>query len=146
MSDENACWFCSPGERTDPPAGGWLYDDGTWRVGHAPASYAIAGTTILEAVRHVLDERDMTPAELAGLGPITGRTVAAVAAATGCDRVYRWATMDAHPHFHLWLVPWWRSASTRGPRYLVDAIVTGDGSTPVEAAAAAARIGLLLER
>ncbi len=31
--------------------------------------------------------------------------------------------MDRYPHFHLWLVPWPADATTRGPRYLVDAVV-----------------------
>lgn len=138
--DETSCWFCSDALRDDPPPGGWVYEDPHWRVGHAPASYAIAGTTILEARRHVADERGMTEAERATLAAVTARTLAAVSAATGCDRVYRWATMDAYAHFHLWLVPWWETSPLRGPRHLVDAVVTGGGTTPERATETAARI------
>lgn len=31
-------WFCDDALRTDPPPGGWLLDDGTWRAGHARAT------------------------------------------------------------------------------------------------------------
>ena len=104
------CWFCDVDLRTDPPPTGWLYDDGVWRAGHAPAGYAIAGTVVLEACRHMLDQAAMTAQEAESLVGVTGRLVTAIRQATGCDRVYQWATMDAFPHFHLWLVPW----SSRG--------------------------------
>ena len=31
-----ACWFCDDADRTDPPPGGWLLEDDTWRAGAAP--------------------------------------------------------------------------------------------------------------
>jgi len=129
-----SCWFCDT-DRADPPPGGWLLEDDTWRAGAAPASYAPAGTVILEARRHVADQSGFDATERATVAEVTGRLLDAVRAATGCDRVYQWATMDAYPHFHLWLVPWSESAALRGPRYLVDAVVNG---TPDEAATLAA--------
>ncbi|AKU15992.1 HIT family protein [Luteipulveratus mongoliensis] len=139
-----SCWFCSDTVRTDPPPGGWLYADDLWRVGHTPAAYSVAGTTILELRRHAADEQAMTPEERASLGTITARLLAAVTEATGCDRVYRWATMDAYAHFHLWLIPWWQTSATRGPRYLMDS-VNGPGATPEEALATAGRLRSALE-
>jgi diadenosine tetraphosphate (Ap4A) HIT family hydrolase len=128
------CWFCAE-TRSDPPPGGWLVDDDTWRAGAAPASYGVPGTVILEAKRHVADQAGFDDTERATLAEVTGRLLEAVRAATGADRVYQWATMDAHPHFHLWLVPWHETAGTRGPRYLVEAVVN---RVPDEAATLAA--------
>ena len=81
------------------------------------------------------DQAGFDATERATVAEVTGRLLAAVRTATGCDRVYQWATMDAYPHFHLWLVPWSEDAALRGPRYLVDAIVD---RTPDEAATLAA--------
>jgi len=117
------CWFCDDTARLDPPPGGWLLEDEVWRAGAVPASYGVPGTVILESRRHVMDQSGFDEAERATVAEVTGRLVAAVREATGCDRVYQWATMDRHPHFHLWLVPWVATSPTRGPRYLVDAIV-----------------------
>jgi len=128
------CWFCDD-PRADPPPGGWLLEDDTWRAGAAPASYAPPGTVILEARRHVADQSGFDATERATVATVTGRLITAVRTTTGCDRVYQWATMDAYPHFHLWLVPWSEEAGLRGPRYLVDAIVD---RTPDEAATLAA--------
>ena len=72
------CWFCTADMRTDLPPTGWLYDDGIWRAGHAPVGYAIAGSVVLEAHRHVLDQADMTREEAASLVGVTGRLVSAI--------------------------------------------------------------------
>ena len=133
---EHDCWFCDEAGRTDPPPGGWLLEDETWRAGAAPASYAVPGTVILEARRHVADQAGFDATERATVADVTGRLLAAVRTATGCDRVYQWATMDAYPHFHLWLMPWSEQAALRGPRYLVDAVVGHTPDAPATAAAA----------
>ena len=121
MSDP--CWFCDDDARTDLPPGGWLLEDDTWRAGAAPASYGVPGTVVLEARRHVADQAGFDVTERATVAEVTGRLLDAVREATGCARVYQWATMDRYPHFHLWLVPWPAGATVRGPRYLVDAVV-----------------------
>ena len=145
MTTRDGCWFCDDDLRTDRPPGGWLVDDGTWRAGHAPASYAVAGTVVLETVRHVADQSGFDDRESATLAATTGRLVTAIRAATGCDRVYQWATMDRFPHFHVWLVPWWESAELRGPRYLVAAVVDTEGCPPAEAERTAAALRDALE-
>jgi hypothetical protein len=128
MTDhDQTCWFCNPDVRTDPPPGGWLVEDDTWRAGHVPAGYGPAGTVILETRRHVLDQSGFDDAEAATYARVTGRLVAAVREVAGCDRVYQWATMDGFPHFHLWLVPWSAAEDLRGPRFLVDRLVTDGG-------------------
>ena len=100
-----------------------MLEDDVWRAGAVPASYGVPGTVLLESRRHVADQSGFDEAERAGFAEVTGRLVAAVREATGCDRVHQWATMDRHPHFHLWLVPWFEASPTRGPGCLVDAIV-----------------------
>jgi diadenosine tetraphosphate (Ap4A) HIT family hydrolase len=119
----DSCWFCADDFRADLPPGGWLLEDATWRAGAAPAAYGIPGTVILESRRHVADQADFDATERATVAAVTGRLLHAIREATGCARVYQWATMDRYPHFHLWLVPWPAEATTRGPRYLVDAVV-----------------------
>jgi galactose-1-phosphate uridylyltransferase len=140
---ESECWFCDDEARSDPPPGGWLLEGETWRAGAAPAAYAVPGTVVLEARRHVADQAAFDASERATLAEVTGRLLDAVRGATGCDRVYQWATMDAYPHFHLWLVPWHADAPTRGPRHLVASVFEHE---PDEAAtlATAARLRELL--
>jgi len=137
---DETCWFCNPDVRTDPPPGGWLVEDATWRAGHVPAGYGPAGTVILETRRHVLDQSDFDEAETASYAATTGRLVVAVREVTGCDRVYQWATMDGFPHFHLWLVPWATTDDLRGPRFLVDRLVTADGCDDATARRIAAEL------
>jgi diadenosine tetraphosphate (Ap4A) HIT family hydrolase len=138
--EDGRCWFCHDDVRGDPPPGGWLIDDGVWRAGHAPASYAVPGTVILETRRHVLDQSGFDARERATVANATGRLVSAVRAATACDRVYQWATMDGFPHFHTWLVPWWAGSGLRGPRYLTAAIVDVQAADPDLVLTAAHRI------
>ena len=138
------CWFCGERPAEDSPPGGWLLEDDLWRAGHTPASYAPAGTVVLELRRHALDQAEFTPAELHTLGPVTGRLVTAIRAATGADRVYHWATMAAHPHFHLWLLPWWSGADATGPDYLLRA-TSGGGCSPEQAEATAGALRTALE-
>lgn len=124
---DDSCWFCNRSVRTDPPPGGWILENDLWRAGHAPAGYGPAGTVILECRRHVLDQAEFDEREAATYAAVIGLLVGAVRRVTGCDRVYQWATMDGFPHFHVWLVPWSRNDDLRGPRFLVDRLVTRDG-------------------
>lgn len=134
------CWFCDDDVREAPPAGGWLWDDGTWRAGHMPAGYSIAGGVMLESVRHVDDQSQMNEHEQATLVGVTGALIAAMRAGLGCDRVYQWATMTGYPHFHLWLLPWWSDSAVRGPAYLVASTTHEATCSPADALAAADRI------
>lgn len=121
---ESDCWFCTD-PHPEPPPGGWLLEDRLWRAGHTPAAYSCAGTVVLESRRHVLDACGFDEEEAASYGAVLGRLVGAIRRATGAERVYQWSTMDKHPHFHLWLLPWWPTASSRGPAYLTDTIFSG---------------------
>lgn len=135
----DGCWFCDD-ERPDPAPGGWLVDDGTFRAGHAPATYSCAGTVILETRRHATDQSDFDPQEAARLASVTGELIAAIRTVTDCDRVYQWATMDGFPHFHLWLIPWWEASALRGPRYLAATVVEAEGCSEQVAEETARRL------
>ena len=136
------CWFCNDEVRGESPPGGWLLDDGIWRAGAAPAGMARAGTVLLEARRHVRDEADFGIRESITFVPALGQVLTAMRAGLGCDRVYQWSTMAAYPHFHVWLVPWWRTSAHEGPAHLLDTVESP--ATEAEVTAAAGRIARAL--
>lgn len=107
------CWFCQESRGDDEPPGGWVYEDAYWVAGHAPHSYGPRGLVIVESRRHFLDTSEMTPEEAATFGPVLGKVTGAIHRVVGTDRVYTWASMKAHPHLHVWLVPW-RAGETAG--------------------------------
>lgn len=90
---------------TLPPPGGYLVDDGTWRVGHGPPSYWPAGTLLIESNRHFLDYAEMTDAEAAGIGPLIRRFTGPLREATGAPRIHVFSCMEGAEHFHVWMVP-----------------------------------------
>ena len=100
-----ACWFCDDADRTDPPPGGWLLEDDTWRAGAAAASYAVPGTVVLEARRHVADQAGFDATERATFAGVTGRLLSCDPRGDLLRPRHQWSTMDRHPHFHLWLCP-----------------------------------------
>jgi diadenosine tetraphosphate (Ap4A) HIT family hydrolase len=87
------------------PPGGYLIDDGLWRVSHGPTAYWPAGTLLIEANRHFLDYADMTDEEAAAIGPLIRRLVGPLREATGAPRVHTFSCMEGTEHFHTWLVP-----------------------------------------
>jgi diadenosine tetraphosphate (Ap4A) HIT family hydrolase len=92
------------GGYTSPP-GGYLVDDGMWRVAHGPMAYWPAGTLLIESNRHFLDFAEMTDAEAAAIGPLIRRLVGPIREATGAPRVHTFSCMEGCEHFHVWLVP-----------------------------------------
>jgi diadenosine tetraphosphate (Ap4A) HIT family hydrolase len=100
------CWFCQDSRGEEEPPGGWVYEDEHWVAGHAPATYGPRGLVILESRRHFLDAAEMTPEEAATFGVVLGQLTGAVHRVADAERVYTWASMKAHPHLHVWLVPW----------------------------------------
>jgi diadenosine tetraphosphate (Ap4A) HIT family hydrolase len=101
-----------------PRPGGYIVEREHFLAEHAPLQESSAGTVIVEARRHLLDFAEMTPAELAELGPILNKLVLAIKAATGVQRVYYLAVMERAPHFHLWLVPKKNEGELLGAAYL----------------------------
>jgi diadenosine tetraphosphate (Ap4A) HIT family hydrolase len=65
----------------------------------------IRGWLVLTSERHARAWYDLDAAELAGLGPLAARVMAAQRAALGAEHVYAFAIGDLLPHFHLHLVP-----------------------------------------
>ena len=65
---------------------------------------------------------------------MTTRLDGRVCIVTGAARGYVWATMDRHPHLHVWVVPWWEDSELRGPRYLADVLTFAEGTPDDEAA------------
>jgi diadenosine tetraphosphate (Ap4A) HIT family hydrolase len=88
-----------------PPPGGYVIDDGLWRVGHGPTPYWPAGTLLIESRRHFLDYAEMNDAEAAAIGPLIGRLTGPLKRATGAPRIHVWSCMEGAEHFHVWLVP-----------------------------------------
>jgi len=113
------CFICRK-QRAEvaPSPGGYLWEDKTWLVCHAPAEIAGAGTLILESRQHFLDLEDMPADERVSFGPVLSRLYPAIRRGTGAERVYLLSTMGGVAHFHAWLVPWWAGSALRGPEYL----------------------------
>lgn len=92
------------GGYTSPP-GGYLVDDGIFRVSHGPTPYWPAGTLLIESYRHFLDYSDMEQAEADAIGPLIQRFVGPLKEATGASRIHVFSCMEGAEHFHVWLVP-----------------------------------------
>jgi diadenosine tetraphosphate (Ap4A) HIT family hydrolase len=92
------------GGYTSPP-GGYLLEDGMWRVGHGPTPYWPAGTLLIESRRHFLDFAEMREDEAASIGSVIRRFVGPLKRATGATRIHAFSCMEGAEHFHLWLVP-----------------------------------------
>jgi diadenosine tetraphosphate (Ap4A) HIT family hydrolase len=92
------------GGYTTPP-GGYVVDDGMWRVAHGPTAYWPAGTLLVESYRHFLDYAEMTDAEATAIGPLIHRLVGPLREATGAPRIHVFSNMEGVAHFHVWLVP-----------------------------------------
>jgi len=113
------CFICRKHRaEVAPSPGGYLWEDKTWLVCHAPAEIAGAGTLILESRQHFLDLEDMPADDRVSFGPVLGRLYPAIRRGTGAERVYLLSTMGGVAHFHAWLVPWWADSALRGPEYL----------------------------
>jgi len=113
------CFICRKHRaEVAPSPGGYLWEDKTWLVCHAPAEIAGAGTLILESRQHHLDLEDMPADDRVSFGPVLGRLYPAIRRGTGAERAYLLSTMGGVAHFHAWLVPWWADSALRGPEYL----------------------------
>ena len=65
----------------------------------------IRGWLVLTSERHARAWYDLAEDELAALGPLAARVMAAQRAALGAEHVYAFAIGDVLRHFHLHLVP-----------------------------------------
>lgn len=105
MVHEGSCTACDVlrGARAVP--GGVLLRERGFAL-HAVADRTpLRGWLVLTSERHARGWYDLAEGELAGLGPLAARVMAAQRAALGADHVYAFAIGDVVHHFHLHLVP-----------------------------------------
>lgn len=100
-----ACIACEVvAGRRAVPGGVLLREDGFALHAVADAS-PLPGWLVLTSEQHARGWYDLAQGELAALGPLAARVMAAQRAALGAEHVYAFAIGDAVPHFHLHLVP-----------------------------------------
>ena len=97
-----ACDLVS-GARSAP--GGVILREGGFALHGVTDPTPLRGWLVLTSERHARGWYDLDPAELAALGPLAARVMAAQRAALGAEHVYAFAIGDVVRHFHLHLVP-----------------------------------------
>lgn len=106
MIHEPSCPACAivGGVGAPPPGGILLRKEGF--VLHALADASpIAGWLVLTSERHARAWYELQDGELAALGPLAARVMAAQRSALAAEHVYAFAIGDLLHHFHLHLVP-----------------------------------------
>jgi diadenosine tetraphosphate (Ap4A) HIT family hydrolase len=109
-ADRAECPACAlvAGRREVP--GGILWRAGGFALHAVADATPLPGWLVLTSERHARGWYDLAPEELAALGPLAARVMAAQRSGLGAEHVYAFAIGDLLPHFHLHLVP--RYAST----------------------------------
>jgi diadenosine tetraphosphate (Ap4A) HIT family hydrolase len=145
-AEPGGCAACAlvAGERVAP--GGILLREGGFAL-HAPADPApIRGWLVLTSERHARAWYDLVEPELAALGPLAARVMAAQRGALGAEHVYAFAIGDVLHHFHLHLVPRFSDTPERlRGRRCFDA-APGDALGEAEATRAAQAVAAQLAR
>jgi diadenosine tetraphosphate (Ap4A) HIT family hydrolase len=98
------CAVCAREASTEEPVGGWVLRTDLWSACVAPG-FEVPGWLFLELRRHADGPMGMETAEAGELGGLLARLSAAIAGATGAERVYVIAFGELYPHFHLVLLP-----------------------------------------
>jgi diadenosine tetraphosphate (Ap4A) HIT family hydrolase len=102
---DRQCNGCAIVRGVHPVVGGVVRREGGF-VLHALADPSpLRGWLVLTSERHARAWYDLAPHELAALGPLAARVMAAQRAALGAEHVYAFAIGDVLRHFHLHLVP-----------------------------------------
>jgi diadenosine tetraphosphate (Ap4A) HIT family hydrolase len=105
VNEPEPCPGCAVVRGEREAAGGILLREGGFAL-HALADPApLPGWLVLTSERHARAWYDLSGGELAALGPLAARVMAAQRAALGAEHVYAFAIGDLLPHFHLHLVP-----------------------------------------
>jgi diadenosine tetraphosphate (Ap4A) HIT family hydrolase len=99
------CTACEilAGSRALP--GGVLHREGGFALHLLADPSPLRGWLVLTSERHARAWYDLDGAELAALGPLAARIMAAQRATLGAEHVYAFAIGDVLRHFHLHLVP-----------------------------------------
>src|SRR5512139_1561087 len=99
------CIGCAISRGLHRVAGGVLRREGGF-VLHALADASpLRGWLVLTSERHARAWYDLAHEELAALGPLAARVMAAQRDALGAEHIYAFAIGDVLRHFHLHLVP-----------------------------------------
>jgi diadenosine tetraphosphate (Ap4A) HIT family hydrolase len=101
----NACTACEILDGTRPLPGGVLRREGGFALHLLADPSPVRGWLVLTSERHARAWYDLDGAELAALGPLAARVMAAQRAVLGAEHVYAFAIGDVLRHFHLHLVP-----------------------------------------
>jgi diadenosine tetraphosphate (Ap4A) HIT family hydrolase len=105
VSASEPCVACGVVTGSHGVPGGILLRDGGFAL-HALADPSpIRGWLVLTSERHVRAWYGLEEPELAALGPLAARVMAAQRSALGAEHVYAFAIGDLVRHFHLHLVP-----------------------------------------
>jgi len=105
LPDEKTCLACELVSGRRVPAGGILLRRDGFVVHAIADATPLRGWLVLTCERHVRGWYDLDEGELAGLGPLAARVMAAQRGALGAEHVYAFAIGDVVKHFHLHLVP-----------------------------------------
>lgn len=105
MLHEPSCLACQIVRGTRAVPGGTLLAEAGFLLHALADPTPLRGWLVLTSARHARGWYDLDAAELAALGPLAARVMAAQRAALGAEHVYAFAIGDLVPHFHLHLVP-----------------------------------------
>jgi diadenosine tetraphosphate (Ap4A) HIT family hydrolase len=99
------CLACDVAAGKRPLPGGILLRESGFALHVLAEPTPIRGWLVLTSERHARAWYDLVASELAALGPLAARVMAAQRSALGADHVYAFAIGDLLHHFHLHLVP-----------------------------------------
>jgi diadenosine tetraphosphate (Ap4A) HIT family hydrolase len=136
------CVECDVVSGKKTPAGGIVLETPLFLVHALLAPTPLPGWVVLAPKRHARWWWELSPDELAALGPLAARVFEAQRAALDAEHGYAIALGDQLHHMHLHLVPRYKGtpAHLRG-RLAFDA-KPGDMASDAEAAAAAKKLAL----
>ena len=132
------------GDRAAP--GGILLREGGFALHALLDPTPLRGWVVLTSERHARAWYDLDEPELAALGPLAARVMAAQRAVLGAEHVYAFAIGDVLRHFHLHLVPRFAETPERLRGRGCFEARPGDLLPEADAAAAAEAIGRALRR
>jgi len=102
---EPSCTACAIGAGARALPGGILHREGGFVLHALAEASPIPGWLVLTSERHARAWYDLDDGELAALGPLAARVMAAQRSVLSADHVYAFAIGDLLHHFHLHLVP-----------------------------------------
>ena len=114
------CFICQKHAGTAAPPGGYIYEDDTGKVYHAPIENSALGTLIIESKRHFLDYSEMNVNEAIAFGSMLKTIFVALKQLIPAERIYTIAMMEGAAHCHVWLVPRIRGETVKGSKLLIE--------------------------